>query len=448
MWSLIAKDFVATVLRQIGVAKMAGAGATMTRKALTARAIDALRPDPAGPFRVPDARCKGLAIRVAPDGGKTWDLAFRIKGGCVKRLSLGTFEDVGLEAAHERANALTSAARQGRDMIAEEAKAREEASQGHTVERLIQEYVRRRVAGRLRTAGEIERRLRRALSPLLAHKAADVRRRDLRTLLDAAADEGITREAEKRRATVSAMFKWGMAQDIIEANPSLGLAPYDRGSPRERVLDAEEIAKLWRWLDDGAMPPAIADVLKLQLLLGCRVSEAGGMRAAEFETGAQNCLLWTLPALRSKNGRKRVTPLVGQACEIVEARLRKNGDDGRLFVSETGADIGSSLAGQHILDRIKHKTLPIAKFSTHDLRRSMATLSVKLLGLPLDLVAALVGHETGGKEVRTLVRHYVHDDLIERKAIALRAWDERLRAIVAGEVRSAPNIVGIRRQAG
>jgi hypothetical protein len=34
------------------------------------------------------------------------------------------------------------------------------------------------------------------------------------------------------------------------------------------------------------------------------------------------------------------------------------------------------------------------------------------------------------------VRHYVHSDLLERKAHALRAWDERLKAIVTGEERA------------
>jgi len=54
-------------------------------------------------------------------------------------------------------------------------------------------------------------------------------------------------------------------------------------------------------------------------------------------------------------------------------------------------------------------------------------------------VAAIVGHEAGGKDTRTLVRHYVRTDLIERKAHALRAWDERLQNIVAG--RDASKVV-------
>jgi integrase len=76
--------------------------------------------------------------------------------------------------------------------------------------------------------------------------------------------------------------------------------------------------------------------------------------------------------------------------------------------------------------------LPIAVFTSHDLRRTFATMLVEM-GMALDLVAAIVGHESGGKDTRTLVRHYVHTDMLERKAHALRVWDERLKAIVSGE---------------
>jgi integrase len=71
-------------------------------------------------------------------------------------------------------------------------------------------------------------------------------------------------------------------------------------------------------------------------------------------------------------------------------------------------------------------------FTTHDLRRTFATMMAEM-GVPFDLVAAIVGHEAGGKNTRTLIRHYVHSDLIDRKAQALRAWDERLKAILTGE---------------
>ena len=79
--------------------------------------------------------------------------------------------------------------------------------------------------------------------------AEDVRRRDLRELFDKCADDGIEREAERRRQTVGAMFRWALSQDIVEIDPTAGLKAYDPGTPRDRVLSVKEIKSLWQWLD-------------------------------------------------------------------------------------------------------------------------------------------------------------------------------------------------------
>jgi integrase len=393
---------------------------------LTHRSIEALRAAEA-PYRVPDQRCKGLAVRVAPSGIKTWDLAYRIRGtGKMRRLSLGRTTDVSLEQARERANALTGAARSGRDLIGEEEGAREAAASRITVEKLIGLYVRRRISGRLRTAKAIESRLRRALKPVLQRCAADLCRRDIRELLEAIVDQGLVREAEKRRQTVGTMFRWALSQDIVEADPTAGLNGYGAGAPRDRVLTVEEIETLWRWFDSGSLSSDAADILRLELLIGARCVEISGLRAEEID---RDKWLWTLPPARSKNGRQRITPIVGVAREILETRLSAV-EKGPLFVIETGAVVTSAHIGHYLFTR--GPRLPIAKFTSHDLRRTFATMLAEM-GVALDLVAAIVGHESGGKETRTLVRHYVRTDLLERKMQALRTWDDRLKAIVAGE---------------
>jgi integrase len=403
-----------------------GAGLTRGAQLLTHRSIEALRPAEA-PYRVPDQRCKGLAVRVAPSGVKTWDLAYRIRGtGRMRRLSLGRTTDVSLEQAREKANELTSAARGGRDLIADEGEAREAAASRITVEKLIDLYLRRRVIGRLRTAKEIESRLRRTLKAVLQRCAADLCRRDIRELLDAVADRGTQREAEKRRQTVGAMFRWALSQDVVEADPTAGLKAYDPGTPRDRVLTVEEIEILWRWFDSGSLSPDAADILRLELLIGARCGEISGLHAEEID---RDKWLWTLPAARSKNGRQRVTPIVGAARDILEQRL-SDVETGPLFLLDKGVVVTSAHIGHYLSTR--RATLPIAKFTSHDLRRTFATMLAEM-GIALDLVAAIVGHEAGGKMTRTLVRHYVHTDMLERKAHALQAWDERLRAIVAGE---------------
>jgi integrase len=321
---------------------------------------------------------------------------------------------------------ITKAARAGRDLLAEEEETRAAAAARLTVEQLIDLYVRRVVTGRLRTAREIEGRLKRALAPVMQRHAGDIRRRDLRELFDRCADQGIEREAEKRRQTVGAMFRWALSQDIVETDATAGLKSYDPGTPRDRVLTVREIETLWKWFDSGALPPVVADILRLELLTGARCGEISGLSVEEIN---QNEWIWTLPAARSKNKRPRVTPLVGAAQRIIEARLSIV-QQGALFRSETGVALTSAHIGQYLLAR--RNKFPIDKFVSHDLRRSVATQLVEM-GFPLELVAAVVGHEAGGKETRTLVRHYVRTDLIQRKAYILRAWDQRLKAIVTGD---------------
>jgi integrase len=404
-----------------------GSGLTRSNVSLTHRSIEALRPAEA-PYRVSDQRCIGLAVRVAPSGVKTWDLAYRIRGsGKVRRVSLGRIADVSLEKARDRANELTRAARAGRDLIAEEGESRAAAASRLTVNQLIELYVRRRVTGRLRTALDIERRLNRALAPILNRYADDVRRREIRELLDMAADQGIEREAEKRRQTVGAMFRWALSQDIVETDPTAGLKAYDPGTPRDRVLTVEEIESLWKWLDSSALPSAAADILKLELFTGARCGEISGLSAEEIDREEWT---WKLPATRSKNKRPRVTPVVGTAREIIEARLSAV-KSGPLFVSETGTALTAAHIGHYLLAR--RDRLPIDRFRTHDLRRTVATQMTEM-GIALDLVAAVVGHEAGGRETRTLVRHYVRTDLVERKRTVLQAWDRRLAEIIEGKM--------------
>jgi integrase len=402
-----------------------GSGLTRGALPLTHRAIEALRPAEAA-YRVPDQRCKGLAVRVAPSGLKTWDLAYRIRGTKkMRRISLGQTTDVSLEHARERAHALTSEARQGRDLIAEEEESRRVAAQEITVGRLIDDYLRQRVTGRLRTAKAIDNCLRRTLAPILDRKAGDIRRRDLRELIDPIARTGHRRAAEKNRQIIGAMFRWSLSQDKVETDPTAGLAAYDPGTPRDRVLNGEEIATLWRWLASDALPADIADALRLELLLGARCGEIAGMQAEEFDRLRWT---WTLPASRSKNKRPRVTPIIGKAREIIAAHLG-GVENGPLFAAERGGQMVATTVAAYLWEH--RAKLPIAPFTSHDLRRTTATMMAEM-GIALDLVAAVVGHEAGGRDTRTLVRHYVRSDLIERKANALTAWDARIETIVTG----------------
>ena len=118
------------------------------------------------------------------------------------------------------------------------------------------------------------------------------------------------------------------------------------------------------------------------------------MRTSEFKMDGKGRLLWSLPVERSKNKRARVTPILGLALEIITPYLNYAHNNDILFENEAGKPLYSGLIGQQLLQRLDR--LPIARFSTHDLRRTVATMMTAKLSLSLDLVAMVVGHTAGG----------------------------------------------------
>ena len=295
-----------------------------------------------------------------------------------------------------------------------------------TLGKLVALYLDRRVVGRLRSAPNVVRILKRSLEPLAGMHAADVRRRDLAPLLEKIAARGHDRSAGKTRTLIGGLFKWAESQDIVGADPTRGLPVYDQGTPRDRVLDLDEIRLLWPWLDN--LPPAVADALRVQLSTGARIGEIVGMPTGEIDCAKW---LWLLPGARSKNEQPRTTPLVGLARTIIEARFKAVGD-GPLFLSESGAVLTSAAVGTALLSR--RDRMPVAPFRTHDLRRTAASLMYEN-GIPRDVIGAIVGHGSEGAASRTLIRHYLKSDLVRSKTHALEKWDKCLRDIISGVAR-------------
>lgn len=410
----------------------------LTRR-LTATALAALRPQ-TKPYYVSDDQQVGLRVRVSPSGAITWSMAYRIKGGSTKSASLGPCDPngrkgLGLAAARERAADIVRAARQGRDLLGEEHDERTARRERLTIQQLTETYVKNlknphRKGGALRTADDIERRLLRALNGKLHSVADDLKRGNLSRLLDDVAEKH-PREAEKRRQVIGAMYRWGIAKGYVETDPTAGTEGYGRGIPRDRVLEPTEIELLWNWLDSGAdnMPPDCIDVLRLQLCLGARIGEVAGIDASELRV-EEDKLIWTLPAMRSKNKNERDTPLVGRARQIVKRALsrRKQGPLFRTILSSrtlTATDIGQAL---------KKRVLPCEHFRTHDLRRTVVS-QMDELGIALDTIAAVVGHQRGSRFTQTLVRHYSRPKLNDRVEAALATWDNRLEEIIKSKAR-------------
>jgi integrase len=407
------------------------------KKSLTALTLAAFKAGPL-PYYVSDTKQDGLRVRIATDGRLTWNVTVRVKGQRVKSVSLGVCDPSGsnglnLTDARERAAQIVKAARMGQDLIFEEAERRRINKQALDVLALIKLYSAeisnaRRSGGALRTADDINRRLLRALSGELNTKAEMLTRGEISRLLDPVAVQ-YPREAEKRRQSIGAMYKWALAKGYVESNPVFGLQSYGFGDLRDRTLSMDELCRLWRWLDEGAggMPGDAISVIKVQILTGARVGEVAGMSAEELELQKET-IVWTLPASRSKNKRIHVRPLPSFAREIVERALAKR-SSGALFRTMNG---DRALRSDDIGLALNHRKRPISHFTTHDLRRTVVSQLDELM-IPLDTIAAVIGHQRGNRDTRTLIRHYSRPNLDARIQEALDKWQLRLTELLACE---------------
>jgi integrase len=414
---------------------VSGTGRTRGQVLLTARFIESLKAE-AEPYRWKEPRPSVLALRVAPNGVKSFDVAYRIKGSpAVKRTTIARYGDVNIDEARARAGDLVKAARKGKDLIADEEADRDAKARAMTLGALLGLYISRRVTNRLRSASSVASILRRVLEPLASTPAAEVKRRDLLLLLEEIADRGHVRAAGHARTLIGGLFKWGLSQDYVENDPSRALPSYDQGTPRDRVLTPDEIHSFWFWLE--TLAPVVRDALRVQLATGCRIGEVGGMLVSEVD---RSKWLWALPGSRSKNKKPRTTPLVGLARTIIEARL-KAAEEGILFPTERGTTHTASTVGRVLHSR--RSRLPIAVARSHDLRRTTVSLMFEL-GIAKDTIGAIIGHSSDDdRGARTLLRHYKKTDQIVLKTRALEAYDAHLQAIIFGQV-LGDNVVSIR----
>jgi hypothetical protein len=132
----------------------------MAMQALTVRGIEALKPR-AKRYEVFDALTPGLAIRVTPNGHKSWVLLYRHHGR-LRRLTLGRYPDRPLvdartEAVHARGRIL-----KGADPATEKQAGQEQNDR--TVQALYELY-RSRKEKVLRSWSEVRRIVEREVLP-------------------------------------------------------------------------------------------------------------------------------------------------------------------------------------------------------------------------------------------------------------------------------------------
>jgi integrase len=377
------------------------------RIALTDRFVAAAKADTRAEFF--DSRVTGLALRVSPTA-KSWAFHFTTAGGKRVRLTLGPFPAITLAAARGMALEAQAAVQSGQDPRTHKAGVM-------TVAMLVESFLAKHVRPHLRSAKQVERRLRKNVLPLIGNvRLAELHRRDVNRVLDQIASRGRMIEANRVFADVRAMLRWAVARGDLDRDPVQGMDAPSPSRSRDRVLSEAEIKLLW-----NALPTALSKrvdcqrVLKLCLITGQRVGEVAGMRRDELDLSTRT---WALPGARTKNGHPHWVPLSDLALDVIEQALAAAGDSPRLF----------ALPPVAVTRSVERAQFGISHWRPHDLRRTALTQMAKL-GVEPVVLGHVANHRTATRAGITLAVYVKHSYDVEKRR-ALELWADRLAAIV------------------
>jgi integrase len=361
-----------------------------------------------------DAKTKGLSLRVAPTGSKSWAVMFTVPGSEKRaRMVLGSYPATSLARARALAMEAHTKVQAGTDP-------RTEATHGTmTVAMLIDSYVAKH-AGTIKTGKALAQRLRSDVLPIIGNVALErLHRRDVQRVLDQIKDRGSPQSERKVFGDIRSMIRWAVSRGDLEHDMMQGMKAPGVSPPRERFLTEEEIAALWEaW--PTLLPPRVTLALKLALVTGQRIGEVTGMTEDEIDLRKAT---WTIPASKAKNGSQHVVPLTAMALALI-SEARRTAVLGSLFPGLNSVKIGQQVIRYR--DR-----LPVSDWAAHDLRRSVCTHMAKM-GVPVLHIGAVANHRQVTKAGVTLT-HYVQHDYQQEKREALDLWADRLAAIIKGD---------------
>jgi integrase len=407
-----------------------------------------------------DLTVPGLQLRVTPAGVKTFSVYFRPYGdrigktggrlkGKQRRVTLGEFPTLSLNAAREQATDIMGQVLRGEDPWADrknEAKHRYSNVFESAVERFIDE-----LKTEISSWKNAESALRNHVLPRWATTPVpDITKNAATDLISSIAKSGKKGAARQVRKYLYQFFEWAIDQDIVKDNP---LRIRKQGKRKSNVLAVNteagrdltraEIKAAWRAAEQ--LPYPFGPWYRILMLTGQRRADwANSLRSelkAESELepdeirkaeGAGERFVLDISAHRYKSDRNHLVPLVPKAVKILTAIPTWTGNDYALFSGSegrkpiSGFSKAKSVLDSAMLDHLRSGD-PFAvlkPFRVHDFRVTCRT-RLTYLGVSEEIAEAVLGHSAG-----TLGKIYNKHHYLEEKRDALTKYAGWLLEIV------------------
>jgi integrase len=363
----------------------------------------------------------GLRVRRLSGGAirRYWIVQYRAHGRA-RRLIIGDAAKLTAAQARDQARKLLAKVELGGDPQGDKKERREKDT--HSLHSVITEFLDHKTgvkentlrAARLYLEGDGY------LGALRSLPVDRVTRRDLASRILVVSKASGVPTALAFRASLSGLFTWAVQTGLVEHNSLIGAFKPKRPEPRDRVLTNQELAAIWRALDNDEYGQCV----RLLVCTACRREEIGGMARSELSADGTS---WTLPKERSKNGKPHTLPITPMMREIIDSVPERDGID--LLFGERGARGFTSWSrGKKALDQ----RLDLPAWTHHDIRRSVAT-RMGDIGIQPHIVEEILNHRSGHK--RGVAGVYLRSVYEREVRAAMALWSDHVRALVEGDER-------------
>ena len=380
----------------------------------TTKFVENVKPGP-GRREIPDPGCSNLYLLLQPSGHRSWAVRYRFGGKSVK-LTLGQWPAMTLLDARKAAIDAQRELGKGHDPAKAKAdsKIRADAAKADTVTAICENYLKRE-GGKLRTLDQRVSILKRQVYPVLGSRPiGEIRRSEIVHLLDRVEDNSGPRAADVTLGVLRRIFHWHEKRTDEFRSPIIrGMARQNaKDHRRERILDDDEIRRLWAATADGQ---SFSALIRFALLTSARRNEIAGMKRDEIDGDG----IWTLPAARSKTKTEIIRPLSKAALAILAGMPRIDGCD-YPFTLNAASPLASFSDPKAKLDAASGVT----GWRLHDLRRTARSL-LSRAGVHSDIAEKCLGHSRGD-----IIERYDQHKYIAEMTRAFEALAREIETIV------------------
>ena len=355
---------------------------------------------------------RGLILEVHPNGRKYWIVRLW-RDGKERRKSVGSYPDVSLKIARERAQELRSASPEDGQPKASE-----------TFADVALEWLRSRMLPSRKP--EYTRTIKVRLEKHILPELGDLRLNAITSgtvlhLCRGIEGHGTVETAARVRQIVGQVFRYAIATDRADTDPTVAL----RGALQTRtvkhmatITDPQGIAALMRSI--AAYPHFVVRcALQFSALVFCRPGE---IRHAEWSEVDLEAAEWRIPAEKMKMGRTHIVPLAKQAVALLE-ELREGTGRWRYVFPSARRD-GRPMSENTVRVALRTMGYGNDEMTAHGFR-GMASTRLNEMGWAPDVIERQLAHVEGNK-VRAAYNHAEY--LAERREM-MQAWADWLEGL-------------------